>query len=199
MPFVTEEIWQRFAIGETIMRAPWPETDAYRSHEELGAEVEADWPYVEEFVSKVRRIRTQYRIPPKETLPPVVFHEGPSERPAFEAVTGGFGQEVMHLAGVLQPASEPPGPTTPGSIRILVGGETALVFVGSLIDVDTERDRVQVQLRDIQERVRVVSSKLANEGFISKAPREVVDAERLKAERLGREEASLREQLAELG
>ena len=27
MPFVTEEIWQRFGVGETIMRAPWPEAD----------------------------------------------------------------------------------------------------------------------------------------------------------------------------
>ena len=36
MPFVTEEIWQRFAIGETIVRAAWPEAEEYAGHEALG-------------------------------------------------------------------------------------------------------------------------------------------------------------------
>jgi valyl-tRNA synthetase len=197
MPFVTEEIWQRFGVGETIVRAPWPEAKEFADHEAQGADAEAVWPFVSEFVSRVRRIRNQYRISPKDTLP-VIFHEGPAERPAFEAVTGDFLNEVMRLAGVYQPASEPPGPTTPGSIRIVLGGETALVFVGGSMDVDRERDRVQVELRDVQERVRIVSSKLANDGFITKAPPEVINAEKIKAEQLEREVASLEEQLSEL-
>ena len=68
MPFVTEEIWQRFAFGETIMRAPWPETDGYRSHGELGADVEAIWPFVEELVTTVRRFRNEHRISPKSRI-----------------------------------------------------------------------------------------------------------------------------------
>jgi valyl-tRNA synthetase len=198
MPFVTEEIWQRFEVGETIMRAPWPESDACQDHVELGVDAEAEWPFVSEFVSNVRRIRNQYRIAPKETLP-VLFHEGPARRPVFQAVTGQFRPEVMRLAGVLDPASEPPGPQAPGFIRIGIAGETALVFVGGLIDIDTERDRVNTKLRETQERVRVVSLKLANEGFKAKAPQEIVEAEELKAERLDREMAALQEQLAELG
>jgi len=66
------------------------------------------------------------------------------------------------------------------------------------MDVDRERDRVQVELRDVQERVRIVSSKLANDGFITKAPPEVINAEKIKAEQLEREVASLEEQLSEL-
>ena len=29
MPFVTEEIWQRFGVGETIVKAAWPDEEAF--------------------------------------------------------------------------------------------------------------------------------------------------------------------------
>ncbi|HEX5937182.1 MAG TPA: valine--tRNA ligase [Actinomycetota bacterium] len=198
MPFVTEEIWQRFGIGETIVRAPWPEAGEHEDHAALGAGAEAAWPFVEEFVSSVRRVRSQYRISPRAILP-VVFLEGPAERPAYEATRGWFSAEVMRLAGVPAPASEPPGPQAKGFVRILIGGETALVFVGDLIDLDVERERVEGQLRTAREKVRVVSAKLGNQGFLSKAPAEVVASEKLKAEQLEREAVSLQEQLDELG
>jgi valyl-tRNA synthetase len=198
MPFVTEEIWQRFGIGDTIVTAAWPDPDAFAEHEALGADTEAAWPLVEGYVTTIRRIRSQYGIAPKATLGAKVL-EGPAERPLHDAVTGGFAQEAAGLAGTDVPVSEPPGPTGPGELRFVVGGETVVLALGEAVDLDRERERLRTRLDAVEADLRRAEGKLANAGFRAKAPEDVVLAEKHKVERFEREAASLREQLAELG
>jgi valyl-tRNA synthetase len=81
----------------------------------------------------------------------------------------------------------------------LVQGETVLVPVGDLIDLDAERARLTKRLVDADAGRTRSETKLANPGFRDKAPEDVVLAEKLKVERFEREAESLREQLAELG
>ena len=94
MPFVTEEIWQRFGVGETIVRAAWPEATEFADHEALGADAEAVWPFVEELVTTVRRFRSEHAIPPKTRIELRLV-----ERDAGAARFAGFENEVLRLAG----------------------------------------------------------------------------------------------------
>jgi valyl-tRNA synthetase len=193
MPFVTEEIWQRFGIGETIVRAPWPDGEEFADHAARGADAEAAWPFVEELVTTVRRFRSEHGIPPKT----------PVELRLVERGTGGvrfagFEKEVLRLAGASGISPVGTGDLT-GSARLLVQGETVLVPVGDLIDLDAERERLQKRLAEADEERTRAETKLANQGFRDKAPEDVVLAEKLKVERFEREAESLREQLAELG
>jgi valyl-tRNA synthetase len=197
MPFVTEEIWQRFGIGDTIVTGPWPAIEGFEDHEQLGADTEAAWPFVEDLVTTIRRFRSEHGIPPKSELE-LVLVDADGARPLHDAVLGEFRQEVMRLAGVSRIASAPPGEVA-GAARLVVQGETVLVPVGDLIDLDAERDRLRARLAEAEEDLRRAESKLANEAFREKAPEDVVLAEKLKVERFEREAASFREQLAELG
>ena len=193
MPFVTEEIWQRLGIGETIVRAPWPEAEEYAGHEVLGSDAEATWPFVEELVTTVRRFRSEHGIPSKTRVELRLV--GPETGAARYA---GFESEVMRLAGASDISVVTAGDAT-GSARLLVQGETVLVSVGALIDLDAERERLQKRLTEADEGRARSEAKLANAGFRDKAPEDVVLAEKLKVERFEREAESLREQLAELG
>jgi valyl-tRNA synthetase len=65
--------------------------------------------------------------------------------------------------------------------------------------VDAERERLRARLEQTQADRARAEAKLANAGFRDKAPEDVVRAEEAKVERFRREEASLREQLDELG
>jgi valyl-tRNA synthetase len=193
MPFVTEEIWQRFAVGETIMRSPWPETDGYRSHEELGADVEAIWPFVEELVTTVRRFRSEHGISPKSRIEIRLVR-----REEGGQGFGSFEQEILTLAGgsriELVTSAE-----AAGSVRLVVQGETVLLPIGDLLDLDAERARLRKRLGDAEDERGRAEKKLANPAFRDKAPQDVVRAEEQKVERFEREAAALQEQLAELG
>jgi valyl-tRNA synthetase len=193
MPFVTEEIWQRFGVGETIVRAAWPEAKEFADHEALGADAEAVWPFVEELVTTVRRFRNEHGIPPKTRIELRLV-----ERDVGAARFAGFENEVLRLAGASGLAVVATGDAT-GSPRLLVQGETVLVPVGDLIDLDAERDRLRKRLSAAEDERARAETKLANPGFRDKAPEDVVLAEKLKVERFEREAESLREQLAELG
>jgi valyl-tRNA synthetase len=193
MPFVTEEIWQRFGIGETIVRAAWPEATEFAGHEALGADAEAVWPFVEELVTTVRRFRSEHRIPPKTLVElRLVAREEAGARFA------GFENEVVRLAGASGITAGAAGDAT-GSARLLVLGETVLVPIGDLFDLDAERDRLRDRLAAAEDERGRAEAKLANPGFRDKAPEDIVLAEKLKVERFEREAESLQEQLAELG
>ena len=81
----------------------------------------------------------------------------------------------------------------------MVQGETVLLPVGDLLDLDAERARLRKRLGDAEDERGRAEKKLANPAFRDKAPEDVVRAEEQKVERFEREAAALQEQLAELG
>ena len=60
MPFVTEEIWQRFGIGRSISIAPWPE----QRPDDVDADAEAAFSLVQDVVTAIRQFRTSHGISP---------------------------------------------------------------------------------------------------------------------------------------
>ena len=81
----------------------------------------------------------------------------------------------------------------------MVQGETVLLPVGDLLDLDAERARLRKRLGDAEDERGRAEKKLANPAFRDKAPEDVVRAEEQKVERFEREATALQEQLAELG
>jgi valyl-tRNA synthetase len=120
------------------------------------------------------------------------------ERDGGDARVAGFENEVLRLAGASGISSATAGDAT-GSARLVVLGETVLLPVGDLIDLDEERERLRARLAAAEDERTRAESKLANPGFRDKAPEDVVLAEKRKVERFEREAASIQEQLAELG
>src|SRR5439155_10394364 len=63
MPFVTEEIWQRLGVGESIMVAPWPgQMPGHRNED-----AERSFGFAEEVVTAIRRFRKAHGL--KDTGP----------------------------------------------------------------------------------------------------------------------------------
>ena len=66
------------------------------------------------------------------------------------------------------------------SATALVGEMEVLVPMAGLIDKDAELARLDKEIQRLQGEVQRVGGKLANEGFVAKAPAEVLDKERAK-------------------
>jgi valyl-tRNA synthetase len=72
------------------------------------------------------------------------------------------------------------GEQAPMSATALVGEMQVLVPMAGLIDKDAELARLDKEIQRLEGEVKRVGGKLANEGFVAKAPAEVLDKERAK-------------------
>jgi len=190
MPFVTEEIWQRFGQDGSISVAAWPE-----QHPELAdADAERVMAAVQEIVTAVRRFRARHRIPPGRRFPARV--ELP---PALAADVEPLAERIQRLAGLdgLAFAEPSAGKLAGETTAALAGG--AVYLPPGLFDVDAERARLEKERAELDADLARVRGKLANDGFVSKAPPEVVDGERDKSARLTQRLEDVEAQLAELG
>ncbi|MBP9956396.1 MAG: hypothetical protein KBF00_04580, partial [Pseudomonas sp.] len=80
----------------------------------------------------------------------------------------------------------------------LVGEMEVLVPMAGLIDKDAELARLDKELARLEGEVKRVGGKLANEGFVAKAPAEVLDKERAKLAEAEQALAKLAEQRARI-
>ena len=68
----------------------------------------------------------------------------------------------------------------------------------ALIDVEVETARLNKELAGLQKEMQRVSGKLQNQGFLAKAPKEVVEKEQAKAEEFAAKIKTIEERLAYL-
>ncbi|MGH2596358.1 MAG: valine--tRNA ligase [Actinomycetota bacterium] len=187
MPFVTEEIWQRFGIGGSIAVAPWP--DHRPGH--IDADAEASFVVVQEIVTTVRQFRSTHGISPKEKIQAEL--EVPQEvRDAIWPLHEG----IQRLARVSLEAWT----MTPkvGWTKLTITDGSVYLPPG-LFDVGAERTRLTKQRDDIGAQLTRTQAKLENQGFLAKAAAEVVEQEREKQARLTQQLAEIDGHLVELG
>ena len=200
MPFITEELWQALydrQPGESIMRAELhldAPTDADRK-------LCADFETVKEIVTNVRAVRSQKNIAPREKLVlEVVSNAQPSSDSEALPLTGERGeglslaiQKMANLSAINVVTEK-----SKGSVSFLIGTDEYAVPLGSLIDLDAERKKLEAELERIEGFRASVEKKLQNERFVQNAPAAVVDMERKKLADADQKIATIRENLANL-
>ena len=177
MPFITESLWQRVAPlagkqGDTIMHQPFPVADLSR----VDAEAVADIDWVKDVVNAIRRIRSEMDIAPAKPLPVLLQNGSASDATRLEQHRTLL-DSLARLESIqwLEGADE-----APVSATGLVGDMRVLIPLAGLIDRDAELARLDKALAKLDKDVEVVSRKLGNEGFISRAPADVIEKEKQK-------------------
>ena len=190
MPFVTEEVWQRFDLGPSIVVAPWPEQHPEHRNEQA----EIDFGFAEGVISSVRRFRKAHGLKDSMSLA-VRIHPSPSQRGVLDALR----LEIQRLATIstLEVLDEPVDAT--GSARLVADGAQVVIPLAGVLDLDVERQRLSKRLAEVQANIARAEAKLGNEAFVAKAPPEVVRKEQERMRALKDEGATLSAQLEELG
>ncbi|GAB6158231.1 valine--tRNA ligase [Desulfotomaculum varum] len=191
MPFITEEIWQKLPHrGETIMLAAWPTPDN-RLYDETA---ENEMAVLIEVITAIRRIRGEMNVPPGKKADSLLVAGDSYYRSILErniAYIQGLANTQAQVLVALQQKPEQ-------SASAVTRGVEIFVPLKGLIDLEKEMARLNKELKSVQSELARVQGKLSNQGFLAKAPAEVVEKERAKEQELTMKARALQDRLAML-
>ncbi|MBK1662145.1 valine--tRNA ligase [Paracraurococcus ruber] len=191
IPFVTEELWDRFGYGPecSLIGAAWPEAAAVAGAE--AAREELDW--VVRLVTEVRAVRAEVNVPPSVTTPLLVRDAAPESL----ARAGRWIDAIRRLGRVTEIAPLA-GEAPKGVAQAVVGEATVMLPLAGVIDLGAERARLAKARGVAETDARKIEAKLGNADFVARAPEEVVDENRERLEAARAEMARLDAALARI-
>ncbi len=180
MPFITEELWCSFTGGETLVNATWPKANPELRDENSKAIVAK----LQDLVTEIRRFRNDQGI---KTSAKVGANFIGLESAGLE----------NYVAAVRQVCRIEPITGT-ASAKIEVGKVIIEFDLTGAIDVVAERARLTKDLAPAEKDRQTAKVKLDNEGFMAKAPMEVVQEIRARLAETTADIESITAQLAAL-
>ena len=193
MPFVTEEIWQRLpkkrGSPRSIMIAPFPEANPRL----IDAAAEAEMDLVERAIDGARSVRGEVNLPPNMRVPLVLIPRDARARALLDRHAQAFG----HLANAQPVRLTQPGAPRPLQAAVHVEPEVEVHLpLAGLIDFAAERSRIEKELARLEAELAGIKKRLGNEGFVERAPKDVVEKDRARAEELTAKREKLARHLA---
>ncbi|MBA6244612.1 MULTISPECIES: valine--tRNA ligase [Psychrobacter] len=196
MPYLTEQIWQTIAplLGrkntDSIVVADYPQTDA----SQISEQTEADMAWLQELIASVRNIRGEMKLGNAVRLPVLLQNVSSDEDARLSRIKNQF--KALAKVESLEIVKE--GDEVPLSSSSMVGQLRVLVPMKGLIDPTAELARLGKAHEKLQKQADGIARKLGNEGFVSKAPAEVVDAEKAKLAELEGQLTAMTAQMEQL-
>jgi valyl-tRNA synthetase len=187
MPFVTQEIWTSLPSieQEDIAKMPYPAVrPACRKPDALERMALA-----QESVVSVRNIRAELGIKPQLELELIVRASSEAQRLCLQENEGMI--KTMARLKSLTASLDAKGPKASAS-GVVRGAELFVPLAGA-VDFDAELARLDKEIAKLDKDIAAVNKKLSSEGFVSKAPAEVVEKEREKAAQHLEKQEKLRE------
>ncbi|ASY16195.1 valyl-tRNA synthetase [Candidatus Planktophila sulfonica] len=154
MPFITETMWTTLTGGETLVTAAWPVADP--SH--INKKSEALVGELQKIITEVRRFRNDQGVKPSQKIPGRII--APADVTAYSG--------AMAFLLKLELTEFTP------SASVEIGSMKVELDLSGTVDVVAERARLEKDLATAQKDMKTAEVKLSNEGFMAKAPANVV-------------------------
>ncbi|MCK5706890.1 MAG: valine--tRNA ligase [Candidatus Aureabacteria bacterium] len=174
MPFITENIWQILHGEEhsSIIKSKWPKP-INAGDERTSILVEKKY----DFMRVARNLRSEYKIAPSKKVGYIIkTTDDEFKEYLFTQIDVmkrlASADEISIIEGDAKVSPMPSGALSFGSIYMKLTKDS--------INVDEELARLNAQMIEAEKYEIILKKKLDNEKFVSKAPKEVVEKEKLK-------------------
>ncbi len=189
VPFVTEEIYQNIpGVNGSIMVEEFPRYNSKGNYPKAVKDIEP----IKEIIKAVRTIKVNVGAAPSKKVPLYVLSENAN------AIKKGsiYVEKLAGVAGitVIKDKSELKEKT----ISAVLSSAELYVPMGELIDTQAEIKRLKGELDGVESEIKRANGKLMNKGFLDKAPKNLVDAERAKLDKYLDMRKKLIKEIAEL-
>ncbi|MCK4846317.1 MAG: valine--tRNA ligase [Deltaproteobacteria bacterium] len=201
MPFITEEIYSKLPSPKASLLK-----EEYPSNLKTFPLETATMESVMATVKAVRNIRTENDIAPKTEVETVCFVRDKDTKETLQAGT----QYIATLAKVskltiLTASKEEERPADAAfqlaTVSTISGEDSQIeVFVPlkGLIDTEAEIAKIQKKLDALEDESVKINKKLSNEGFLKKAPPEVVEEQRARLKSIAEKQTTLNQGLVRM-
>ena len=189
VPFITEEIYRNIpGTSGSIMVADFPR---YNSKLAYRKEAQA-FGVIMDVIKAVRNMKTTVNCPPAKKVKLFIAAQNKrlftANANALLKLAGASGMEFVESGADV-------GERTMSQV---IDGCTVFVPLGELVDLEKERERLTKELERVVGEIGRADGKLRNRGFLEKAPKALVDAERAKLDKFIEMKQKLEAQLKEL-
>ncbi len=173
MPFITEEIWQNLPHeGDSIAVASWPVVRAELNNTQAAE----DMKLIVDIIRSVRAIRTEVNTPMSKKITLMI-------RAKDEAIAATIEANRSTLERFCNPEQLEIGTAVASALKAMtavVTGAEIIIPLAGLINIEDEMKRLEKELTKWNDEVTRIEKKLANRGFVAKAPEKVIIEERAK-------------------
>ncbi len=176
MPFITEEIYQNLpGHNKTIMLDKWP----VKNEDAIRPESVEVMQQIMNVIRALRNIRAEFNILPGSKINAVALIRDSSQSEIFENNKA----YIKEMAGVKEFDVVTALEKKPGqAVSALTSIAEIYVPLEGVIDIEKEIQRLEKDLEKAENDLNKAEGKLGNEKFLSRAPGEVIDKEKQKAE-----------------
>jgi valyl-tRNA synthetase len=203
MPYITEEVWQLLnkvapergldgtqSVPATwLITAPWPEADMQWQDRQI----ESRFAVFQQALGAIREIRSRQNIPGKNSLNFAIKCDA-----ATAALLQPMAPYFQSMANATATGFGPQVDIPPTNAKTALAGMEIYVDLAGSIDVQAELVKNEQLEQKLLGFIKAKEGKLANESFVSRAPANVVQAERDSLAQLHDQLASVRAALAAL-
>lgn len=174
VPFITDEIYRSLPnTTGSIMVSSFPRYNSRLTYKKEAAAFEG----VMEIIKAIREVKLETGCAPSKKVNVYILTESKrlisANADCIAKLAGASSVKVIAAKEELEGRS---------SAKVVSIG-TILIPTGELIDADKERERLNAELEKVTAEIRRADGKLNNRGFMAKAPKKLVDAEREKLDK----------------
>lgn len=189
VPFITEKIYTSIpGTKGSVMVSDFPRYNAKLNYFAAFKEIET----VKEIIKIVRNVKAKSGAAPSKRVTLYVITENP------KPVKNG-GVYIEKLAGVSEIKFVSDKSSLDEKVVSQVTKDAELFIpLGELVDFEKEIERLSKELANVENEIARASGKLSNNGFLEKAPKNLVDAEREKLNKFIDMRDKLKKQLESL-
>ena len=190
MPFISEELFSKInsikGLGEDQFLVEI-------GFDKLETSNDSEVDEVINIISEIRVIRGENKNIKDETLHLVLSGD---ISPALKIVITQFEQVICKIAKL--DAIELNNNEYEESIEKTMVGYKIIIPLAGLIDPEEELSRLQKELSDVENDIKIISLKLSNDKFVARAPATVVDKEKAKVAEAENKKAMLEKSISKL-
>ena len=189
-PFITEEIYDNVYENGLLITSSFPEYDVDLNF----VKEEQSLEYIKNVISSIRNRRADMNVP-KDKKPELIIIANNDETKQMYIMCEEYIKTLALVSGLnfIDKID-----SVNNYVSLTFENSTVYIPFNELVDLDKERERIKAEIKKIEFEINRAKGMLANEKFVSKAPKQKIDEEKEKLKKYKQLLIDLNETLVKL-